>query len=137
MRSLLCAVALLSASSAVAADQFDLICKGVETANYFEGKRPFTLELRVDLEAGRYCYDELCDRGLRPIFSVEASRIDFDEPITSDDSPIGKQHHSVDRSTGAYTRFRFAPYGRIGFSTADGNCEPAPFKGFPDPKTKF
>lgn len=118
MRRILVIVAGLVATPALAADQFDLVCK----------RETSTIRYRVDLAKNEACADT-CDRvwkmgqattgELRLIDRQPAYRGDLEERA------------SVNRSTGEY-RYHISMSGRA--DADSGTCEQAPFSGFPPPK---
>ncbi len=107
-------LALLPAP-ALAADQFDLICKGdKETVRY-----------RIDLAAGEWCWEK-CEATIK-IASATSSRITF----MDQDTPSLHATAFVDRASGEW----WQSY-RNSYSSAynHGFCTPAPFSGFPAAK---
>lgn len=114
MRALVLALGLI-ATPAMAADQFDLVCKfGSSTVRY-----------RVDLIRGEACQAE-CSRIWRmgPISDGELRLLDLD---SSDPSEV-PQTITVNRQTGEL-RHWIGGIGRPILET--GRCESAPFSGFP------
>jgi hypothetical protein len=117
-------VGLLVASPAMAADQFDLVCKGREKASAIARWRPVEVRYRLDLSRKVYCRFDCT--GLESIHSVDDARIDFAPPA---DAARGTTAvHYIERSDGRWTDFI------SGLGTREGVCEPAPFSGFPTPK---
>lgn len=116
------------ASSAAAAEQFDLRCtKQVRGSGVAETS---TRTYRIDLEAKRWCMDEC--KTARGIQAVTPDRITIDET-----DPAERRYratHYIDRSTGKYIQ----TYDNRSLGTViitEGVCEPAPFSGLPG--TKF
>jgi hypothetical protein len=117
---------LAVAAPAVAADQFDLECRGNVTSAGASAARHY----RVDLKAGRWCADG--DNGqcvVRPIAEVEPDLIWFErrEPKFPGDLQIT---HYVSRTTGRW-------YWHLGPMETEGTCTPEQFSGFPKLETKF
>jgi hypothetical protein len=118
VRTAIIMTALLAATPALAADQFDLICKS----------KSETIRYRVDLSAGEWCWEK-CE-GAHKIASITSTRVTFKE----EDVPSGKSYAYVDRVTGKWWQFH---QDRNSTSSNDGFCEPAPFTGFGAEKAKF
>ncbi len=120
LRQFLLALWLLIASPAMAAEQFDLICKGDDEVWRY----------RIDLARGEWCARE-CDVTLK-IVSTTASTI-----VLQQQEPQFRGGDSfrnmINRATGEWYFYRSLP--SIDFSkTVDGKCVPAPFSGFPAAK---
>lgn len=115
MRALVALALLLTATSANAADQFDLICKGRSSTTHF----------RVDLASREWCWEN-CS-GTWRIAEVTASRITFKD----ERSGPSQAYNSVSRATGQWF---MSARGIYGFIHDDGICTPAPFSGFPAAK---
>lgn len=106
--------------STTAALAFNLICAGNTI-----GEKPveFSLVIRVDLKAERYCMDD-CNHTL-PIAKVTETEIVFEDDLPG---PNGIQSR-VSRENGSY-------YSRARIDiwldeTETGRCIAAPFSGFP------
>lgn len=118
MRVWLMMLAGATAAPAIAADQFDLICKAGKSTTHY----------RVDLARNEAC-ESTCDRvwkmgeatsgELKLINRVPAYRGDLEERAT------------VNRATGEY-RYYSSLSGH--HDSEEGKCEPAPFSGFPQAK---
>lgn len=108
--------ALLLASPAFAADQFDLVCVVSEPADV----KNMTSRYRVDLASGEWCMDKCA--GTQKIAGLTSTRITFFAGRS-----LG---HYTDRITGAWV---YASRGRV----ARGQCTLAPFTGFGAEKVKF
>ena len=123
MRGIVLALALLS-TPAIAADQFDLVCSAKKDRTRF----------RVDLTTGEYCADK-CDQ-VRRIAEVTSGMIVFrqDEPKPPENI---RGYNRVNRITGAWEWYSFAPQFDITPQDIRGTCEPAPFSGFGISSRKF
>jgi hypothetical protein len=116
MRLLAIALGLL-ATPAIAADQFNLVCKSDQVMTTY----------RVDLAAREWCWDG-CKFGTWRIHDVTSTQIIFKDVRSAGEAVS----NFVDRTTGRSHRYN---HGRFGSYSSDGICEVAPFSGFP--KAKF
>jgi hypothetical protein len=108
------------AMPAVAADQFDLVCKsGRSEARY-----------RIDLGSGEWCQDDC--KGTARIASVTSGILTLvdQKPVRPNDIAISV---IINRATGRWYRSVSMP--RDVPTITDGICEPSDFTGFPI--TKF
>ncbi len=114
MRAIVLALGLLAAP-AMAADQFDLICK--------YGSTP--IRYRIDVARGEACEEE-CARVWRmgPSTAGELRVLDLD---SSDPTEV-RQTITVNRQTGELKHWIAGRY------VETAVCEAAPFSGFPSPK---
>jgi hypothetical protein len=137
---------LLLAAAAASPQQFDLVCTGAGAdtkGGAFEAKDE---HLRVDLQAMKWCEDPPAGyvgdivpcAVLHPIAEVQPGMIWF-EKENDDEKVRGRMHNlSVDRQTGEYMYLYDMPIlDRISRIAVVSLCEPAPFSGFPELKTKF
>lgn len=119
MRAIVLALGLVSAP-AMAADQFDLVCKG---------KSGSTTRYRVDLTRGEACAG-ICDR----VWKMGATTTS--EYRLIDQSPVRgydlEQLATVNRQTGAYSHY--SKIRGLGANRTEGTCEVAQFSGFPAAK---
>jgi hypothetical protein len=135
-------IAALAGALAVAGstDQFNLDCKGalrtLSPATLTDKTEPYTSTYRLDLAAKKWCEGEC--RAQHDIDKVTPVAIvlelkDTDTPreheiihnVISRES--GEHHVMIDSGTGSM---------KIGMFWT-GQCEKAPFTGFPAPQTKF
>lgn len=115
-----------------AALAFNLICNVSIVAD--DGVRMNAVEVyRVDLEARRYCFDEC--RSTLPIAAVSETEITLQNDPPG--SPEGEMVTVISRESGAYRSrasqplvTRPPPNEAIEIITS-GQCQPAPFTGFP------
>lgn len=126
MRFILGALLSLLASSAVAQQQFDLVCQGT-ISHAAAGKelesRPWTPHIVVDLTARRFCWRQTNCTELYPIKSIELDKIVFND---GDSYVIPQQ---INRRTGYLQMHSIDP--AIGFvMRSQATCRPAPFSGF-------
>lgn len=117
MRALFLALAMIS-TPAIAADQFDLVCKG--------GGKP--VRYRIDLAKGEACSDS-CDRvwKIGRVTSGEISVIDRAPNYAND----LEERMVVNRQSGEW-RYFMSLSGKS--ATDQGTCEVATFSGFPAAK---
>jgi hypothetical protein len=110
-------------SAAAPAQQFDLIC----TSKYHDA----IFHYRVDLDARKYCVTQ--DAGKRLTSIGDQCFLDTleagSDAISFGIDPI----QYVDRVTGEWA---FKPFGAR-YTMYRGTCQPEPFSGFPEVKTKF
>lgn len=123
MKVLACVAALSIAMPAMAADQFDLICKG-RTRNAAAGAWAAVVErYRVDLATKKWCVAE-CSR-VFDIAEVQTDRIVFRSKERSYGSP-SHYDERVNRTTGDWHE-RYI--GELTYTESEGTCEAAPFSG--------
>lgn len=119
MRALALALCLVS-TPALAAEQFDLLCKGDrETRQY-----------RIDLTSGEYCFDK-CVRIMK-IAEVTAGMITLynDKPTVREPAT---SYNTINRLTGEWRWYNYDPrYSTI--QDVQGTCERKPFSGMPTAK---
>jgi hypothetical protein len=116
----------LVATPAMAADQFDLVCKGRQKTSISGAWKPYEQRYRVDVAAKTYCrYD--C-KAVESVKSVDAARIEFEASDRSEPGNVALIHY-VDRSDGKWV-YLFSG-GSSSFESVEGVCEPAPFTGLP------
>jgi hypothetical protein len=108
---------------AAAPARYDLVCVGTEQTN--GASRPFSIELRIDLEQSVFCRDE-CDR------TFKIDQILPDRLILSqiNDDVAGKSSSEVDRVKGTY-RSDFSDRNLGLWGGTQATCTLAPFKPFP------
>ena len=130
MRALLLAFGLLAAP-AVAADQFDLVCRGKQRVGIGNEMKPIEHRYRADLAAKKWCMDG-CTR-IDDIAAFNDNEIAF----INVDRKIGSRFWESDkvyRTTGFWLHVRSGAYDGIDI---EGRCEPAAFSGFPEIQRKF
>lgn len=135
MKAVLGLMLALAAAPAVAADQFDLVCKG-EAKTYVLGEAsPVEARYRVDLKAGRWCKDECAIT--QPIHAVEDWKIEFlSHPAANEGER--QEMEWVDRRSGAWSVSSITANDlRARFYSASGTCTPAAFSSFPVVKSRF
>lgn len=117
------ALAMVVATPAAAADQFDLVCTGDDEPWHY----------RIDLTKGEWCADDC--KTTFALASVTSATLTIKEQqpkFRGDDRIV----NSVNRVTGEWYFYRDLP--KIGFSkVVKGECKPAPFSGFGADKAKF
>lgn len=132
MRSRWLLIGVVVASPALAAEQFDLVCRGQVRWAPAGKLQPVERRYRVDLTAGTWCLDACT--ATEQLASVGQAEIVFKQADRT--LPPGAYfEHTVNRTTGAWKNTYIQ---RGAFSTYwdySGTCEPAPFSGMP--ATKF
>lgn len=126
------------------ASAFNLTCEGVETIAQWEAgkfssktlsERPFSTELRVDMQSKKWCAGECSIT--RDISSFDERRIvfEFEEDKKHEGSQLDLLSY-VQRESGDYTMRRRVWVGTdLLITLREGNCVPAAFGGHP--KRKF
>lgn len=116
-------IALVAAVAAA----FNLVCAG-DTVSMVGDKEPkqskFSLTIRVDLESKRYCTNDCPSTA--PLERVTATEIVFKEMTGVMNSSM-----KVNRESGAFSLFASVDKTVL---YRDGQCERAPFSGFPSIK---
>jgi len=131
MKALILILGLLG-TPALAADQFDLVCKGQERYSVVGRWKPASYRYRIDLQSLRWC-SGTCD-GTSKIEDVSDGVITLSdkkrEPFNSSTEThwIGRRkgdlHYAYSSGPGLYEE-------------REAQCEPAEFTGFPEPVRKF
>ncbi len=131
MKAVILFLGLLSVP-AVAADQFDLVCKGRERYSVSGKWHPKEYRYRIDLAAQRWCAGS-CD-GTRIIDRVSDGVLSLlDKPQV----PFSGYTESlwINRRSG---ELRYLSNSRLGsYEEQEATCEPTAFSGFPEPVRKF
>lgn len=111
-------IALIVATPAIAADQFDLMCTSNRGSDHY----------RIDLVRGEWCHDK-CEA----VFKIEE--------VTSGLLTLHNQQPTEEDRTTSYTRINrvtgeWSMYYSTRYTTIlrSGVCAPAPFSGMPQPK---
>jgi len=122
------AAASLAAAPAMAANQFDLVCKGQQKLARDGAPQPVEAHYRVDLAAGSWCRDQCV--GVDKIAAAGPDRIAFKaHPKAGDqDEEIDE---SFERTSGKWIDLYAGPYPPGEFASTEGKCEVAAFSGFP------
>lgn len=130
---ILAAIAAI-ATPAAAADQFDLVCTGMNKDTSLASRKPIAKHYRVDLTSGRWCQDN-CS-ATEPIASVAQDKIIFRSQAKqyARDTLIIEE---VNRVNGEWTDVIFGAPPNGNYWNTSGKCEPAQFSGFPAVATKF
>lgn len=133
MRIGLAVALVLVASPAIAADQFDLKCKGTRQIGINEPAKPLEYGLRINLATKQWCWDH-CEE-VYPIQEVRADRIVLRDVVEDTLRKRITDKNIINRQTGDHSviLIEIRPYQT--FLETKGYCEPGPFTGFP--KTKF
>lgn len=125
-------VALLAA--AATPQQFDLTCTGQGGTDGTSSIAwaPTEVHFRIDLATRRWC--EADCKIIREIAEVQPASIWLEKQSPYEKAREIVHFRAINRETGQYTRIEESRYG----STAErGRCQPAPFSGFPEIRTKF
>lgn len=127
-------------AAAAAAMTFNLVCTGtLTTETFYQGRQtePYRYEYRIDLAQRKYCDGEC--RALRDIAEIQPTVIIL-EPNRDINTVTERQFHmeSINRETGRHSILHTS--GRreqIMIMSWAGQCERAPFSGFPTFQTRF
>jgi hypothetical protein len=143
--ALLFAALFSGTAQAQQAQQFDLLCTSAGADTKGGAFKAEDVHLRVDLAKKLWCEEPPPEYAQmrpcaspKPIAEVKPDQIWF-EKATAEEDVRGRLHaRVVDRSTGEYMYVHDFPIlNRIDHVAIVSRCEPAPFSGFPEPKTKF
>ena len=136
MRLALIFILISAAAPAPVTQQFDLLCTGLQEtiipASLTDETKSVTSEYRVDLSAKRWCEGE-CSVTFQ-IDEVQPSFISLEQKTRDRVNDKPEVMVQVNRTTGDWHIYTADNVLTI---TTKGNCTPAPFKGFPVPKTKI
>lgn len=129
MRTFVLFIGLLAVpASAVAQDQFDLVCEGQYRERVNARLKPSNAHYRIDLAAGAWCIEKCAM--VQQIQTVEPGKIVFSQG--EEQAPRwGSWAHEIDRTTGKYRSYRNSA---AGFWEEEGDCQLTQFSGFPDRK---
>jgi hypothetical protein len=121
MRAALFLGLVAMSTSAMAADQFDLVCTAKKTM----------VRYRVDLTRGEWCFDQC--KLVQKLAEVTAGEIVLirDKPLSPRDS---ETENRISRSDGSWYWYNYSPRTSVVPNVTKGVCEPAAFSGFPTNK---
>ena len=125
------AVVLTAAGSAMAANQYDLVCKGTEQKQTGKPATPWTETFRIDLDAKRWCRGD-CRTAAR-IDSITADDIVITDSRATVGGPSGMAA-TFSRTTGEVREYMNAGYSGSSFDIASGKCTRDLFSGMPGAK---
>jgi hypothetical protein len=130
----------VSASAATDPAQFNLVCSGTLTTESLAlGKKsePYSYTYRFDLKSNKYCEGEC--KATRAILRVDPTVITLADEKTDTPSERSIHAETIDRETGRHYILRNTDSNDLGIMLMkwEGQCEKAPFTGFPEFKTKF
>lgn len=91
---------LVIASPALAADQFDLACKGTRTAQRGGAAEPYSFRVHVDLAAQKWC-EEACET-VQPMVSVDDDKLVFVDDATLNTRLDLVREVTFDRKTNSF-----------------------------------
>ena len=125
------AVILSAAGSALAANQYDLSCKGTEQKETGKPATPWAETFRLDLDAKRWCRGDCRTAAL--IDSVTADEIGIANSRATSGGPAGTAL-SFSRTTGEVREYMNAGWSGSSFDIATGKCTRELFSGLPGAK---
>lgn len=126
----LAALALTAVEAAAqSATQFDLVCSGTRQLTLDGPAEPHDYRLRIDLEAGRWCWDE-CARTM-PIVEVAPDRLTLLSEVVDTPRKRSTTENTVSRVTGEHRALWIESRPIPTFVETKGQCDPAAFSGFP------
>ncbi|MFZ5748231.1 MAG: hypothetical protein ACOY45_11335 [Pseudomonadota bacterium] len=137
----LTAITLLCISAADASEPFNLVCTGTLSSRSMDGetKKPYRSVYRIDLDRGKWC-DGDCE-ALHDIASVQPTQIALQDKRVDTPSERSMMANLIDRRTGEHTVTATSATpglrGSVLIMQWHGQCERAPFTGFPSFETKF
>ena len=125
-------------AAATVASTFNLVCAGeVKSFGAGEaGSEPFETIYRVDLDSGTWCEGECSEQ--KPLAKVTGTTLTLEDELTEGATSRSERMSMVSRETGEFVSksITLASYGRLSLFYR-GQCEVAPFTGFPEFETKF
>lgn len=133
MKSIFFILGIIAASQPP--QQFDLVCKGITVITSVGSpgsSKPYEKRYRLDIAKGKYCIDA-CIQGQSDLPEV-TDRLIYLEKVKTTGRDAYSVSNFVNRQTGEH--FALAIDDRLGINSK-GKCEPQPFSGFPQLKTKF
>lgn len=125
------AVVLSAAGSALAANQYDLTCKGTEQRETGKPATPWVETFRIDLDAKRWCRGD-CRTAAR-IDTVTTDEIVITNSRSTSGGPAGTAL-SFSRTTGEVRESMNAGWSGSSFDIATGKCTRELFSGLPGAK---
>ena len=131
-------VAMGSSAFAQSASQFDLVCSGPRKDRPDQSSHPYSQELRLDLDAMRWCQDEC--KAARPILKLTPDQIILIDTELEERGLHITSKDVIDRIAGTQSEFvstiskitGLAP--SLVYMDFQGACKTAPFRGFPQAK---
>lgn len=134
-------IAIVLATPAMAANQFDLNCSGTDKSFEIsitpgQSEKPYTAHYRVDLTSMKWC-ESACVVTHR-FASVSETQLLLEDTKRNDGGIQIESNHFVDRTTGAEFGMSMMDAGMGRTSTyRTGTCTNSAFTGFPAVQTKF
>lgn len=125
------AIILSAVGSALAANQYDLNCKGTEQKQTGKPATPWTETFRIDLDAKRWCRGA-CRTAAR-IDSITADDIVITDSRATSGGPNGVAL-AFSRTTGEVREYMDAGWSGSSFDIANGKCTRDLFSGMPGAK---
>ena len=122
---------LVSAAPALAADQYDLVCKGTEQRKTGVPASPWKETFRIDLTQKRWCRGACTSAG--PISSItpdEITILDTRKPGTGPADAV----LSFSRTSGKVREYVEAGWSGSSFDIANGTCVRDLYSGMPGQK---
>ena len=125
-------LAAMLASPAMAADQFDLVCKGTVKEAVAGRPKPTEVRYRIDIDAREWCRDACTET--YPIAAVEPGNLVLREHVPERRGDF-RSYQTVDRTSGAWADYfnDFQGLNGLYFETT-GVCTADAFGGFPAKK---
>lgn len=125
-------------AAAAVASTFNLVCSGeVKSFGGGEaGSEPFEKIYRVDLDSGKWCEGECPEQ--KPLAKVTGTSLTLEDELTEGATSRTERMSMVSRETGEFVSksIILGSYGKLSLYYS-GQCEAAPFSGFPEFETKF
>lgn len=125
-------------AAATVASTFNLVCSGeVRTFGGGEAETSaFETVYRVDIERGVWCQGECSE--LKPLAKVTSTVLTLEDEAREGADSRSERTSMVSRETGEFVAksIMLGGYGKLSLYYS-GQCEVAPFAGFPEFETKF
>lgn len=116
-------------AAAQTATQFDLVCSGTRQTTLDGPAAPLDYRLRVDLDAGRWCWDA-CERTFQ-IADVAPDRLVLQSERVDTPRKRSTTDNTVSRTTGEHRSIWIETRPMPTYFETKGQCDPAAFSGFP------
>lgn len=125
------AFAMLSAAPAIAADQYDLVCKGTEQKKTGVAATPWKETFRIDLATKRWCRGACTSAG--PISSITPDEIVIMDTRRPGTGPADAALW-FSRTSGKVREYVEAGWSGSSFDIANGTCVRDLYSGMPGQK---
>lgn len=120
---------LLTATPALAAEQYDLSCQGTKVTKSGGPAEATSLKLRVDLTARKWCLDDC--KSVEDIYELSADKVVLQDDVTYNTRTDLQDKITVDRKTLAFSRMADQTRPEPSYLKVEAKCTEQPFTPFP------